>query len=155
MNYIEKGNFAHKNHFYPILFRVIYLLGTIMPLHFIFRGVIHMQTELDYREIGQNIRRYRMAKGWRQKELAERVSVTEQHVSHIENAYTQLSLPTLVAIANALEVDCNTLLGKTLKGAEKSVLQEELSGLLASMEHDAAKMRLCATVCRAVAESKF
>lgn len=114
-----------------------------------------MQTELDYQEIGRNIRCHRMAKGWKQKELAERISVTEQHVSHIENAHTQLSLPTLVAIANALEVDCNTLLGKTLQGAEVSVLRTEWSRLLANMERDPKTMRLCAEVCQVLTKSEL
>lgn len=111
--------------------------------------------EVDYKEIGRNIRHYRMEKGWRQKQLAERISMTEQHISHIENAHTQLSLPTLVAIANALEIDCNTLLGKTLKGAEMSVLREEFSQLLADIGQDPKKMRLYVQVCRALKESEL
>lgn len=111
--------------------------------------------EVDYKEIGRNIRHYRMVKGWKQKQLAEKISMTEQHISHIENAHTQLSLPTLVAIANALEVDCNTLLGKTLWGAEKSVLREEFGGLLADMERDPQKMRLCVKVCQLLTQSEL
>ena len=68
--------------------------------------------DLDYQEIGRNIRRFRQAKGLKQKELAELIQVSDQHVSHIENAHTQVSLPTLVAIANVLQTDCNTLLGR-------------------------------------------
>lgn len=109
--------------------------------------------EVDYKEIGRNIRHYRIAKGWKQKQLAERISMTEQHISHIENAHTQLSLPTLVSISNALEIDCNTLLGRTLKGAEISVLHEELGKLLADIGHDPKKMRLCVRVCQAVKQS--
>lgn len=111
--------------------------------------------EIDYKEIGRNIRHYRMEKGWKQKQLAERISVTEQHISHIENAYTQLSLPTLVSIANALEIDCNTLLGRTLKGAEMSVLREEFKGLLADMEQDPKRMQLCVKVCRLLTQSEL
>lgn len=114
-----------------------------------------MLTELNYQEIGRNIRHYRMAKGWRQKQLAERISVTEQHISHIENAHTQLSLPTLVSISNALEIDCNTLLGRTLKGAEMSVLHEELSELLAAIGQDPKKLRLCVKVCQVVKQSEL
>lgn len=44
--------------------------------------------ELDYKEIGRNIRRCRKAKGWKQKTLAEKVGLTDQHISHIENAHT-------------------------------------------------------------------
>lgn len=68
--------------------------------------------ELDYQEIGRNIRRFRQGLGMKQKDLAELIHVSDQHISHIENAYTKLSLVTLVAISNALKVDCNTLLGE-------------------------------------------
>ena len=73
--------------------------------------------DLDYLEIGQNIRHYRQKRGIRQKELAEYIHVSDQHISHIENGHTKLSLITLVAIANTLNVDCNTLLGSTLYNA--------------------------------------
>lgn len=111
--------------------------------------------EVDYKEIGRNIRHYRMAKGWKQKQLAEKISMTEQHISHIENAHTQLSLPTLVAIANALEIDCNTLLGKTLRGAEASVLRAEFDGLLAGIERNPKKMRLCVEICQLLKRSEM
>lgn len=52
--------------------------------------------ELDYQEIGRNVRRYRLSKGLKQKQLAELIQVSDQHISHIENAHTQVSLPTLI-----------------------------------------------------------
>ena len=76
---------------------------------------------LDYEEIGRNIRKYRIALKLKQKDLAEKINMTEQHVSHIENATTKLSLPTLVAIANALSIDCNSLLWTTLIGAHEKI----------------------------------
>ena len=65
--------------------------------------------ELDYLEIGRNIRHYRRLQGIRQKELAECIHVSDQHISLIENGHTKLSLVTLVSIANVLKIDCNTL----------------------------------------------
>ena len=40
--------------------------------------------DLDYKEIGRNIRRYRKSCKLKQKDLAEKVNLTEQHISHIE-----------------------------------------------------------------------
>lgn len=104
--------------------------------------------ELDYKEIGRNIRRYRLEKGLKQKALAEMVNLTDQHISHIENATTQLSLPSLVAIANALGVDCNSLLGESLTGARKAVLREELAALLDGVSADKDKLALRIELCR-------
>lgn len=101
--------------------------------------------DLNYQEIGRNIRRLRLAKGMKQKELAELIQVSDQHVSHIENAHTQVSLPTLVAIANALQTDCNTLLGATLTEARHSVLHQQLLEITADM--DAKKLGLTVQFC--------
>ena len=104
--------------------------------------------DLNYEEIGRNIRKHRIEQGMRQKEVADLVNVSEQH--HIENAHTKLSLPTLVAIANVLGVDCNTLLGKNLSEANMSIAIQELERLMARM--GSSKLRLCVELCRVLAE---
>lgn len=106
---------------------------------------------LDYSEIGRNIRMYRLARQLKQKDLANQINMTEQHISHIENAYTKVSLPTLVAIANVLAVDCNSLLRATLTKVQKELRMEEIVSLLACM--DEKKLRLCVEICRLVADS--
>ena len=45
--------------------------------------------ELDHTQLGINIRTARIRRGPRQKELAELVHVTSQHISHIETARTK------------------------------------------------------------------
>ena len=106
--------------------------------------------DLDYREIGRNIRSYRLKKGLNQRELAERVHVSDQHISHIENAHTKLGLPTLVAIANALETDCNSLLGATLVGGRRVVLHKKLMTQIERM--DSTKLDLLMKFCDLLAE---
>lgn len=106
--------------------------------------------ELDDLEIGKNIRRYRQQRGMRQKELAERIHVSDQHISHIENGYTKLSLVSLVGIANALQVDCNTLLGATLTEAKKTILHQKLAELTADM--DTKQLALTVEFCSMLAE---
>lgn len=106
--------------------------------------------ELDYKEIGRNVRYYRQRRGIRQKELAESINVSDQHISHIENGHTKLSLGTLVAISNALEIDCNSLLGATLTEAKGSVLHQRLTELAAGM--DAKKLGLIVEFCNVLAE---
>ncbi len=101
--------------------------------------------DLDYLEIGRNIRHHRQMRGIRQKELAEYIHVSDQHISHIENGHTKLSLITLVAIANTLNVDCNTLLGSTLYNAKTTVLQQRLSALTSEM--DTTKLGLVVEFC--------
>ena len=59
---------------------------------------------IDYISIGNRIKELRSQKGWTQAKLAELSGVEPSNISHIERAATKLSLPTLVNIANALEV---------------------------------------------------
>jgi len=82
----------------------------------------------------------------KQKDLAEQINMTEQHISHIENAYSKLSLPTLVAIANALSVDCNSLLGEVLTGARTSVLAKKIEEMVSAMNEQ--QLRFCVEFCR-------
>lgn len=64
---------------------------------------------VDYISIGNRIKEIRTAKGWTQAVLAEKSGVEPSNISHIERAATKLSLPTLVNIANALEVTLDEL----------------------------------------------
>lgn len=69
---------------------------------------------LDYAAIGQRIRMFRIKRGWKQSDLAEKSGVEPSNISHIERAATKLSLPTLVNIANALEVSLDEIVYNSL-----------------------------------------
>lgn len=59
---------------------------------------------INYEIIGSRIREIRKSKKMTQEKLAELSGVEPSNISHIERAATKLSLPTLVSIANALDV---------------------------------------------------
>ncbi len=65
---------------------------------------------MDYYAIGQRIRKIRKAHELSQEQLAEQIGISTTHMSHIETGNTKLSLPVLVAIANALNVRTDDLL---------------------------------------------
>ncbi len=78
--------------------------------------------KLDYVVIGSRIREIRKSKQWTQAILAERSGVEPSNISHIERAATKVSLPTLVSIANALDVSLDELVYSNLnKSAHISV----------------------------------
>ena len=66
--------------------------------------------EIDYKAIGQRIKIARIKKGTTQEAIADIIDVTPAHMSNIETGKTKVSLPTLIAIANALSVSVDTLL---------------------------------------------
>lgn len=77
---------------------------------------------IDYISIGNRIKEFRKAKGWTQAFLAEKSGVEPSNISHIERAATKLSLPTMVNIANALDVTLDELAyGSLAKSAHVSV----------------------------------
>ena len=80
--------------------------------------------ELNLEALGRKIRFYRRNRGWKQRELAERVGVTDEYISHIENARAKPSLDKTVAIANALGVDMNTLIEDSLSNTRSAELSE-------------------------------
>ena len=85
---------------------------------------------IDYVVIGTRIREIRKAKGLTQAQLAEMSCVEPSNISHIERAATKLSLPTLISIANALEVTLDELVYSNLKKSEHismSLIDELLS----------------------------
>lgn len=66
--------------------------------------------EIDYVAIGHRIRQYRLDLNLSQEVMSEMSDVTPAHFSHIERGNTKPSLPTLIRIANALEVSIDDLL---------------------------------------------
>ena len=78
--------------------------------------------EINYVSIGSRIREIRSAKGLTQATLAEQSGIDASNISHIERAATKLSLPTLISIANVLEVTLDELVyGSLIKSSHVSI----------------------------------
>ena len=87
--------------------------------------------EIDYIAIGQRIREIRIKANLTQAALAEKAGIEPSNLSHIERAATKVSLPTLLNIANALEVTLDELVyGSLIKNSHISVkmIEDVLSG---------------------------
>jgi len=85
---------------------------------------------INYVVIGKRIRELRSKKRLTQAALAELSGIEPSNISHIERAATKLSLPTLVSIANALEVTLDELVWDNLKKSEHvslSIIDELVS----------------------------
>jgi len=91
--------------------------------------------ELNYELIGVRIKNARIAKNLTQEALAERSNISPQHVSHIENSGTKLSLPCLVAICNALDVTADKILMDSLPQSEIH-LKGEVSKIFSECSSD-------------------
>lgn len=105
---------------------------------------------MDYYAIGQRIRKVRKARNLSQEKIAEAANISITHLSHIENGNTKLSLPVLVAIADALDVRVDSLLYDEPRGGV-SIAVDEIAAILDAC--DAKQAAFIADLVRAAKES--
>ena len=90
---------------------------------------------LDYNVLGRRIKEARMSAGYTQERLAEKADLSADHISHIETANTKLSLPAIIAIANALSVGVDKLLSDSIHHS-KAHLTDEVADLFSDATSD-------------------
>ncbi len=100
---------------------------------------------MDYYKIGQNIRKFRKARGYSQEQLAESLEISVTHMSHIETGNTKLSLPVLVKAAQVLQVQTDDLL--CTAPHDRTAAQNEIAELLERC--DARQVRILGEILRA------
>ena len=66
--------------------------------------------DINFEQISKKIRDTRLTEGLTQEYLANASDVNVSHISNIENNRVKVSLPTLVAICNALDVTVDYIL---------------------------------------------
>ena len=77
-------------------------------------------TNIDYVGLGKRIRKFRMAKGWTQTELASQIQMSNITISHLESGSGKPQLLTVILVANALEVTLDDLLCDSLNCSHKT-----------------------------------
>lgn len=94
-----------------------------------------MEAAIDYKKLGEQIKRLRIERGLTQEALAERIGCNTSHISNIENNYTKLSLNVLFAISNVLNVSIDYLLSPQM-AIRDTVLNLEIEKKLNSCTAD-------------------
>ena len=79
---------------------------------------------MDYIALGKNVKKFRLMRSMRQKDLAELCDSSDSYIGHIENERGIPSLEMVVKIANALEVTVDQLLSESYKSPEVIYLRE-------------------------------
>lgn len=80
---------------------------------FLFGGGLIVNT------VGENIKTYRIEKGFTQKQLAEKINISENSIRRYELEQRTLTIDTLQLIATAVDVDINNL----IKGVQEKILE--------------------------------
>ena len=94
---------------------------------------------LNYKELGQRIKQYRMARKLSQDDLAAAIAITTGHVSKIETGRRYPSLEIIVSIANTLDITSDDLLVDNLKHSTP-MAGTEIHRLLLDCNEDETKM---------------
>ena len=90
-------------------------------------GLVKM--DIDYKAIGVRIKAARTRKGVTQGSIARITGLSTPHISNIETGNTKLGLPTIIHLANVLDVSVDELLCDNIHRSEK-IFHNELSELL-------------------------
>ena len=90
---------------------------------------------VDYKDMGKRVREFRESKHMTKAALSELAGIEPSNLSHIERAATKVSLPTLMNIANALEVSLDELVCGSLVRSEHIAVRQ-LNELLSDCTPD-------------------
>ena len=88
---------------------------------------------IDYKSIGKRIKTARTRLDMTQERLAEQVNLSPSHLSNIETGTTKVSLPTIVKLANALQVSVDSLLADSVVQS-KAVFEEDIQTILSDCD---------------------
>lgn len=90
--------------------------------------------EIDYKRVGQRIRQARQRTGLTQEALGAAVDCSNNHISHIENGQTKVSLTLLLRLSYALDTSLDFFLLDTPYARRDVLLSEELQQKLAKCD---------------------
>jgi len=99
---------------------------------------------IDYKAMGERIRAKRLQIGLTQEKLAEKVEISTSHIGEIERGTSICSLAVIVNIANALELNLDTL----VRGINDKNADTAFSEILDSLSKDNKKLyiKLCENI---------
>jgi transcriptional regulator with XRE-family HTH domain len=106
--------------------------------------------EINYKKIGSRIRKERIKQKITQQYLAEISNLSTTNISHIERGATKLSLPSLIAIVNALNTTADRFLMDTVNNSD-ILFRAEFAELLSSCSKD--EYRILINICKVIIEN--
>lgn len=80
--------------------------------------------QINYTALGEKIKRVRLNKGYTQEYTASKADISLSHASNVETGKTKVSLPTLIEIANTLDVTVDYLLSDNYENTDNIYINE-------------------------------
>lgn len=94
---------------------------------------------IDYRDIGQRIRKNRVKKGLTQERLSELIGIGASHMSHLESGKTVPSMDVFITLCNVLECSADELLCREVVTAQP-LMEHWLTELVADCDQTEIKI---------------
>ena len=94
---------------------------------------------IDYGLIGKRIQRARTAAGQTQEALAERVHISTNYLSKVENGREKPNLEMLAKLSSAVDISLTSLLADVVEGTD-AYLHGEMAALLKSCSTEQTKL---------------
>jgi transcriptional regulator with XRE-family HTH domain len=107
--------------------------GPTIPSRLLLAGAAPL-AKLENPKIGERIARFRKDRGLTQKELAERLDVTQPVVSDYENDVIRIPADVVIQLAEILKVSADELLGIKTSSTGKGIQNRRLNRRLAAIE---------------------
>ncbi len=111
-----------------------------------------IESNVDFKLIGQRIKDARAKRGWSQEKLAENMDVAVTYLSRVERGGTTINLKRLGQISLALNIPIEELITGVIK-EDKNYLNKEFADLLSQCSKD--KQRLIYNIAKIVVGVKF
>lgn len=105
---------------------------------------------IDYKLIGDRIKRARKAKGMTQEALAEKLNVSIGYVSQVERGITKISLDLLAAISSILKYDIASFVSESAVNSNEYMESEIINEIL---KLDQKKKKFVLSIIKLVNES--
>ena len=78
-----------------------------------------MKLDIDYKAIGLRIKAARARKGLTQGNIANLTGLSTPHISNIETGNTKLGLPTIIHLANVLDVSVDDIMSDNINNSDQ------------------------------------
>lgn len=126
------SSFSQFVNTYSYNFSYLCLLLKLSVLYNLYRDILGKEIimNIDYKLIGERIKKARKAKGITQDVLAERLNVSIGYVSQVERGITKISLDLLGAISSILECDIASFITESATNSNEYMESEILSEIL-------------------------
>ncbi len=108
--------------------------------------------KIDYKLIGERIKKARLKKNWSQDKLSEEIDVTIAYISRVERGSSKVNLKRLSQICEALNIEMEELICGTTTSSKK-YLDKDLYEIIINCTPE--KQRLIYKIAKIVEKAEF